>query len=886
VEILTRLGNALADRYRLERELGAGGMATVYLAHDLRHDRSVAVKVLKPDLAAVIGAERFLGEIRTTAHLQHPHILPLFDSGHTDEFLYYVMPYVEGESLRDRLQREKQLAVAEAVRIAQEVASALDYAHRRGVIHRDIKPENILLLDGRALVADFGIALAVSRAGDSRLTETGMSLGTPHYMSPEQAMGQRDITARSDVYALGAVTYEMLIGEPPFTGPTPQAIVAKVLTDEPRAPSQLRRSVPAAVEAAVLTALEKLPADRQASAAEFAAMLGSTTATARPMRAGLLFGGWRQGALASAIGILGVGLGVVVSRMAARPADPVPLQVAFDLDMAQSGVGPTFDLAPDGSRLIYRVRGAKGVSLWSQPLNRLEPTMLAETGPNSNLSAVGPRISPDGRSVAFGEGGRVMTMTIDGGVTRAIADSLQGWLAWGDDDRIYFQRSGNLGIAAVPAQGGAVTQITVPDTSRDENGHILGDVLPGGNGLIIAIFHGALQKSEIAAVDLKTRKVTTLLQGTDARYIAPGYLIFSRDDQSVYAVPFDARRLRLTGEAIPLFDKVVLGAAGWMELAASRNGMLVYRRDLGQHGLVVVDRNSRERLLDHIPGLVSGYGSPRVSPDGQAIVYERLTRTATGTADLWLYRLREQTSTRLTFAGDNTYASWSADGRSILFRRNIRDIRSGSADGVIDTIRADGSGQAGPLFTRAGSSEEPVASRDGRWIVVRVGDRGRNQNTDILYFPMGNPAAIQPFVNSAFNERGPALSPDGRWLAYTSDASGADEVYVRPFPGPGGLIQVSVAGGAEPVWSRSGQELFYRGDAKVVAVSLATTPTPRVVSRQTLFSDAPYFFNGNHAQYDVLPGDSLFVFVRAGGEAVQTVLVANWLQELTRRAHP
>src|SRR5512141_1609877 len=232
-DVLGRLTAALADRYRVERELGAGGMATVYLAEDLRHGRKVAVKVLRPELAAVIGADRFLAEIRTTANLQHPHILPLHDSGQADSFLFYVMPFVEGESLRDRLVRETQLPIGDAVRIATEVASALDYAHRHGVIHRDIKPENILLHDGRALVADFGIALAASKAGGTRMTETGMSLGTPTYMSPEQAMGEREITGRSDVYALGAVLYEMLSGDPPFTGSTAQAVVARVLTEKP-----------------------------------------------------------------------------------------------------------------------------------------------------------------------------------------------------------------------------------------------------------------------------------------------------------------------------------------------------------------------------------------------------------------------------------------------------------------------------------------------------------------------------------------------------------------------------------------------------------------------------------------------------------------------------
>ncbi|NNG15319.1 MAG: serine/threonine protein kinase, partial [Gemmatimonadales bacterium] len=266
-DTIDRLKAALTDRYTIDREVGAGGMATVYLAHDVKHDRDVALKVLRPELAAVIGAERFLAEIKTTANLQHPHILPLFDSGEADSFLFYVMPYIEGEPLRDRLDRETQLPVDDAVRIASEVASALDYAHRHDVIHRDIKPENILLHDNQALVADFGIALAASKAGGSRMTETGMSLGTPHYMSPEQAMGDRELDARSDVYALGCVLYEMLVGEPPFTGPSAQAVVAKVMTEEPAAPTNVRKTVPPGVGATTLRALQKLPADRFATPA-------------------------------------------------------------------------------------------------------------------------------------------------------------------------------------------------------------------------------------------------------------------------------------------------------------------------------------------------------------------------------------------------------------------------------------------------------------------------------------------------------------------------------------------------------------------------------------------------------------------------------------------
>jgi len=270
MDVTGQLRAALAGRYTVEGEIGAGGMATVYAATDVRHGRRVALKVLRPELAAVLGAERFLSEIRVTAKLQHPNLLPLFDSGESAGLLFYVMPFVEGESLRHPLAREKQLPIDEAIRIASAVASALDYAHRHHVIHRDLKPENILLHDGQPLIADFGIALAVSNAGGTRITETGLSLGTPHYMSPEQATGDRGIDGRTDIYALGAVTYEMLSGEPPHSGTTAQAIIARLLTERPRPLTTVRHTVPPHVSVAVHRALEKTPADRFTTPREFA----------------------------------------------------------------------------------------------------------------------------------------------------------------------------------------------------------------------------------------------------------------------------------------------------------------------------------------------------------------------------------------------------------------------------------------------------------------------------------------------------------------------------------------------------------------------------------------------------------------------------------------
>ncbi|MDP3773784.1 MAG: protein kinase, partial [Gemmatimonadales bacterium] len=342
-----RLSTALADRYRIERELGAGGMATVYLAKDLKHDREVALKVLRPELAAILGGDRFLNEIKITARLDHPHILTLIDSGAAEGFLYYVLPYVRGESLRDKLDRDKQLGIDEALAIAKQVAGALDYAHRQGVIHRDIKPENILLQEGEAMLADFGIALAVKEAGGNRLTETGLSLGTPQYMSPEQATGDRTLDARSDVYSLAAVLYEMLAGEPPVTGPTAQAMIAKLMTERPVRLRVVRDTVPEGIDSAVAKALAKTPADRFASAAELAdALAHAAEAPAAPRQ----MQRWLAGAVVAAVLlVLGAAGWLMMRRGPARPG-------AFTAQLVQlttDGNARLPALSPDGTRLAY-----------------------------------------------------------------------------------------------------------------------------------------------------------------------------------------------------------------------------------------------------------------------------------------------------------------------------------------------------------------------------------------------------------------------------------------------------------------------------------------------------------------------------------------------------
>jgi eukaryotic-like serine/threonine-protein kinase len=849
---IARLTTALSDRYRIERELGAGGMATVYLAHDRKHDRKVAIKVLRPELAAVIGAERFLREIKTIANLQHPHILGLIDSGEVNGTAYYVMPFVDGESLRDRLHREQQLPIADAVRIATEVAGALDYAHRHGIIHRDIKPENILLHDGRALVADFGIALAASKVGGARMTETGMSLGTPTYMSPEQAMGEREITARSDVYALGCVTYEMLVGEPPFTGPTAQAIVAKVMTAEPAGLTAQRRSVPPAVEDAVLTALAKLPADRFATAAEFsAALVAPTTASRRATAVGtgrpiLRRVGWLPAAM---IGAVAFGLGVLAARPVWRPSapgfPPVVLRYAMTLPDSAALVdhnGSGLAYAPDGSVFAYTSR----LGLMLRAADRLDAVPVAGA-----RRAVSPFFSPDGRWLGYMDGARVVKAPLAGGAPVTICDSCTGYsFSWGNDDTVRYHTApaaepNSRVLMAVSARGGTPYEIARPDTGSTDafRGPIL---VPGTRTVLFAAFTGA--SSRLAALNLETGAITRWDQpGFSPQWVAAGFVTLGSADGSLIALPFDAKRGRPSGPPVTIAREVLQPDAFVSRAAVSASGAVVYPQFGGDapRNLVLVGRSGS---AVPIPGEARRFATPRFSPDGRRLALG--ITDAAGTKDIWVLDVAQRTWSRLTTNGISNRPVWTPDGRRLVY----------SSNDDLWWIPADGSGRPESLFVANGNRFAGSVTPDGRTLVFQEASSDRSGIRSMVF---DSAPASRLLIPGTFGETAPALSPDGKWLAYQSDETGRMEVYVRPYPGPGARVSVSLSGGTEPVWAHGGRELYFRAGDSLMAAAVALTPSFAVTGRRLLFIGS--FASGDtYREYDVTPDDRHFVMLSGG----------------------
>jgi serine/threonine-protein kinase len=831
------LNAALAGRYRIERELGAGGMATVFLAEDLKHKRHVAVKVLKPELAAVLGAERFVQEITTTASLQHPHILALFDSGTADGFLFYVMPWIDGETLREKLTRETQLSVDQAVRIAREVLDALEYAHQRGIVHRDVKPENILLHGGHAMVADFGIALAVSAAAGGRMTETGLSVGTPHYMSPEQATAEKDITPRSDVYSLGSVLYEMLTGQPPHHGGSAQQIIMKIIAEPVPAVTSLRKSVPPNVAAAVARALEKLPADRFESARAFTEALGNpsyTNAAPGDTAAGSAIGARLLTRPLIATSVLAVAATAVAlwgwwGRTAGEA--PLPLVRFYVTGDSTRSIGEAVAISPDGRTIVFLGRTRDGRSLFVQQLDAPDARPIPGT---SDVTPDALFFSPDGAAVAFSAGARLKRVRLDGSDLAVIAPIGFGSSgAWGPDGTIVFSTYGSP-LKRVNASGGAVTD--VPAHQGDEQHLLLYSprFLPGGRSILCV---ESAPSDSFGVLDLSSGEFRAIGRGYSPSY-SRGYLLYLTATGSLMAQRFDPARGNTRSASERVLDGIDMLWTLLGRYDVSNSGAVVYRpRGSGDVNLTLFQADGTKRIL-----MRGGrFWVPRISPNGRTIVFGAYENAANLNAEIWTYDLTTGTDQRLTTGGwsgrDFNDPTWSRNGRRIAF--DGLDNAAGDQSKVLYVVPANGTGRPQLVPTPHGRNFPSDWTPDDQYIVFDHNVASRP--TSIWMVASDGKGEARPIVEATFDAYGGRVSPDGRWLAYQSNETGQDEVYVQPFPAPGPRVRISTAGGGAPSWTRNGRELVYRvfgQTEQLVGVELTLGAAVGIGARRVLLRDA------------------------------------------------
>ncbi len=869
-----RLSAALSDRYRIERELGQGGMATVYLAEDLKHKRRVAVKVLKPELAAVLGAERFVVEITTTAALQHPHILPLFDSGEADGFLYYVMPFIDGETLRGKLDRETQLSVDESVRIASDVASALHYAHTQGVIHRDIKPENILLHDGRPMVADFGIALAVSAAAGGRMTETGLSLGTPHYMSPEQATAEKEITAKSDVYSLGSVLYEMLTGNPPHVGASAQQIIMKIITTPAELVTVHRKAVPAHVADAVAKSLEKLPADRFSSAKAFAealansafrsATIGVTVATSSQTS-----GSWRTAALAlGAVAVVTTSIALMGGTGGSGESRDVGLLPTAPMRMQNTK--RNFAVSHDGTFIVYEARLGESSQLWYQSL--IDSVSRAITGTEGAVGA--PRISPDDRRIAFESEGEVKIISVDGGTaTVAVrAEDLTGggWLANGqiffgaDDGRVMRWVDAETGPARTERIGLCIHPQLMEGRNR---------ILCGGGSTKVAYAVDPARPDERLFLRRSAEAATAgppLVLGSDFRIVDGEYLVYMSIDGTIMGARFEDIDSLIVGRSVPLVSGVrrsAYSASGHFDI--TDNGTLVFVPGINAEvGRLV--QWSREQGI--VPLRVDEGAHLRFtpSPDGT-----RLGTVVEGIQEqeLRIYDLRTGTHETVDQGYYLGGPRWSPDGRSIAYLK--REYATPTQEKVL-LRRLESPEPPRVLISGDYRANEPSSFLADDFLLLGVSiSQGRN----VIVDPTSNPVGIDTLPLSSFFI---SLSPDRKWIAY--QPQGAIGVTLQPWPALDRRYQVDPLG-AEPRWASANELVYLRrrlgkySEQRVRIDASSSTPVgkPELLFDDPRFADTPGWSHslGRNGEvvYVQTPDEILGYYVR---------VVPNWVKAMKR----
>ncbi len=866
----TRLGP-----YEVTAPLGAGGMGEVYRARDSRLSRDVAIKTL-PDAFASDSDRlaRFQREAQLLASLNHPNIAAIYGVEESNGVRALVMELVEGSTLAERI-AAGPIPLPEALSIAHQIADALEAAHEKGIIHRDLKPANIKLTpEGKVKVLDFGLARALEGDPTStnpansptltlESTRAGVILGTAAYMSPEQARGKA-VDKRADIWAFGVVLYEMLSGRITFEGETVSDTLAAVLRADidwahlpPGTPPKVRRLLQ--------RCLERDPKRRLRDIGD--AWIEMETPDEPPpapkkLQSKLQWLPWLAAAL---IGAAGIAWGLLHTP----PVQPHPV-VRWTYSQKEPFAFVT--LSRDGTRLVYSVLAGSGAHLSLRMMDQFgaRPIPGAEGG---TLSA----FSPDGQWIAYLEGltdQKLKKMPVTGGSSITLADgALHSGLSWGDDDTIVF--SGTKGLMRVPASGGTPESITSLDAKKGETVHRWPQFLPGSHALLFTIATEA--SSQIAVLDLEKRSYRALASnGSDASYVPTGHLVYIRGG-TLFAVPFDAGRLAVTGSEAPVIEGVSsIGSPDIGDYTFSASGLLVYLsgQQAGKTLLAWADRKGVVQLASE----PQAWGTGRLSPDGRRVANQILSNAGSG-GDIWIYELERKTLTRLTFEGSNQFPIWTPDGRRVTFGSML------SGKHGISWVPADGSGRAELLVATDTTAIPTSWTPDGKFLVYS--QTGPNKNSQLWVLPApGTDGAGKPHLlhDAPFSETSAQISPDGRWVAYVSSESGASEVYLQPFPAPGGKIRISTQGGRSPRWSRDGRELFYwtgQGASELMRVEIQSAPTFRASLPQSLFQLAA------GTTWDVSPDGQRFLVeqipaAEEGGRRLEAVV--NWFDELRLRA--
>jgi Tol biopolymer transport system component/predicted Ser/Thr protein kinase len=883
--------------YEILSAVGAGGMGEVYRARDTRLDRTVAIKIL-PDYLADRAElrERFEREARTVASLNHSHICTLFDIGRQDGTDYLVMEYLEGETLAQRLTKGP-LPLDQVLRYAIEIADALDKAHRKGITHRDLKPGNIMLTKSGTKLLDFGLAKLkqevapanvqlsqLPTAGDP-LTAQGTIVGTLQYMAPEQLEG-KEVDARTDIFAFGTVVYEMATSKRAFEGKSQASLIAKILETDPPPISSLQPMTPPALDRVVRKCLAKEPEKRWQAASdvcdelEWIAEGGPQAGVPGPTIAavGLRVRGKRALLSGGTSLLLAAIIGFMVWNLKPAPAPSTRPVSRFTITLPQGqqlaglNIGTAVAISPDGAQLAYVASQGGTQQLYLRAMNRLEARPIANTD-----GAANPFFSPDGQWLGFFAGGKLKKVSAAGEAAVTLGDAANPrGASWGSQGIIAFVPTNTLVIQQVSDAGGAPRPLT--RFENEETAHRWPDFLPGGQAMLFAGGSGAnFGTAQIIVQSASGERRKLIEGGTNPRYALSGHLVYEQGGD-LMAVPFDPQRLELTGKAVPVVEKVLQSQGGGAQYGISDTGSLVYVSggvEIGRVKMVWVSRNGTEQPLA-APAQV--YRTPRLSPDGQRATMP-ITEEDGRDTQIWLYDFSRDALTRLTFGGtQNQYPVWTPDGKRITFESNEEGVPNlfwqlAGGDGVQERLTAS-------EYTNIPSSWSP----DGQLLAFQ----GLDPTTryDIWVLRLSDHKA-EPFLRTPANEGAPQFSPDGHWLAYVSDQSGRNEVYVQPYPGPGGKWQISTEGGAEPAWNRNGRELFYRSGDKMMAVDIAMQSGFAAGKPKMLFEGAYVASPLTFSNYDVSPDGQRFLMLKPVEQAeaapTQIVVVQNWFEELKQK---